>query len=139
MNKITKKMILECYEAFKSGTLDKVPKGMNPSSAKMTMQWLNSILNTGQSYNRGASLLQYRVILEKIRQDYGIHKAAEAALVLMDYCQENRKDSHLDILFCFLDAEPTPPIKECVTKLQNVTMSWSFTKYSRSMNIPSTF
>jgi hypothetical protein len=77
MSKITEEMILECYEAFRAGNLNHEPKGMNGTSAKMNMRWLDSILNTRKSYNR--SCMQYSVILERIRQDYGSQRAKEAA------------------------------------------------------------
>jgi hypothetical protein len=99
---ITEEMILECYEAFRAGNLNYVPNGMNVTSAKITMSWLNSILNTYKSYNRSGSLMQYRVILEKIRQDYGNQKAKKAALVLMEYCQRHNWQSHIMILERFI-------------------------------------
>ena len=63
------------------------------------MKWLNSILNTKKSYNRSGSLMQYNVILEKIRQDYDSQRAKEAALVLMEYCEQ----SHITILERFIN------------------------------------
>jgi hypothetical protein len=102
MSNITEKMILECYEAFRAGNLNYVPKAMNDNSAKMMMVWLHSILNTKKSYNRGGSLMQYRVILEKIRQDYDSQRAKEAALVLMEYCEQHNRQSHIMILERFI-------------------------------------
>ena len=103
MSKITEEMTLECYEAFRKGNLNHVPKGMNGTSAKMTMFWLDSILNTKKPYNRSASLMQYSVILEKIKQDYGSQRAKEAALVLMEYCKKHNKQSHIIILERFIN------------------------------------
>lgn len=103
MNAITEEMILECYEAFKAGNLSYVPNGMSSSSAQMTMKWLDSILITGKSYNRSGSLMQYRLVLEKIKQDYGQQKAKNAALVLMEYCEKNNKQSHITILESFIN------------------------------------
>lgn len=101
--KITETMILDCYDNFKKGKIDFVPAGMNPTSAKMTMEWLDSIINTGQSYNRTASLLQYELILNQIEKDYGKRKAMEAAKTLMTYCQQYNKKSHIQILKKFLE------------------------------------
>jgi hypothetical protein len=103
MSVITEEMILECYEAFKVGNLNHVPNGMSPNSAQMTMKWLDSILMTGKSYNRSGSLMQYSLILEKIKQDYGQQKAKNAALVLMEYCEKNNKQSHITILERFIN------------------------------------
>jgi len=100
---ITEEMILKCYEAFKVGNLNHVPIGMNATSAKMTMRWLDSILNTKKSYNRSGSLMQYNVILEKIRQDYGSPRAKEAALVLMEYYEQHNRQSHIMILERFIN------------------------------------
>jgi hypothetical protein len=95
---ITEEMILECYEAFRARNRNHVPNGMNVTSAQMTMRWLDSILNTYKSYNRSGSLMQYRVILEKIRQDYGNQKAEKAALFLKEYCQRYNRQLHIKIL-----------------------------------------
>lgn len=103
MSKITEEMIVECYEAFKARKLNYVPSGMSISSAQMTMKWLNSILNTKKSYNRSGSLMQYSVILEKIKQDYGNQKAKETAFVLMEYCEQNNRQSHMLILERFIN------------------------------------
>jgi hypothetical protein len=103
MIKITEEMILECYEAFRAGNLNHVPKGMNGTSAKMNMFWLDSILNTRKSYNRSGSCMQYSVILEKIKQDYGSQRAKEAALVLMEYCEQYNRQSHITILERFIN------------------------------------
>lgn len=100
---ITEEMILECYEAFRAGNVNDVPEGMNANSAGMTMKWLNSILNTKKSYNRIGSLMQYNVILEKIRQDYDSQRAREAALVLMEYCEQHNKQAHITILERFIN------------------------------------
>jgi len=102
---ITEEMFSECYEAFREGNLTHVPKGMNPTSAKMTMGWLEAILNTGRSFNRSGSLMQYKVILEKIRQDYGSERAKKAALVLMEYCEKYNKQSHIMILERFINPQ----------------------------------
>ncbi len=61
---------------------------MSHNSAQMTMKWFDSILNTGKSYNRSGSLMQYSVILEKIKQDYSSQRAKQATLVLMEYCEK---------------------------------------------------
>lgn len=70
MGKITEEMINECYEAFRIGNKDHVPHGMNQTSAKITMIWLDSLINTLKPYYRSGSLM-----LEKIRQDYGLERA----------------------------------------------------------------
>lgn len=103
MSKITEEMILECYEAFREGNLNHVPEGMGVTSAKMTMDWLNSILNTGKSYNRSGSLMQYKVILERITKDYDSERAKKAALVLMEYCEQHNKQSHIAVLEQFIN------------------------------------
>jgi hypothetical protein len=101
-SKITEQMILECYVAFINKNRECVPKGMDRTSAKMTMSWLDCMLNTRKSYNRSGSLMQYRVILERIRQDYGSQRAKEAALSQMEYHERYNKQSHIMILERFI-------------------------------------
>jgi hypothetical protein len=84
MPQITESMILECYEAYKAGKRECFPKGMNESSAKMTMIWLDSILRTYKPYKRSGSYMQHEVILKKIKQNYGSEKARRAALARID-------------------------------------------------------
>ena len=96
-------MILECYEEFKNGNLECVPEGMKKTSAEMTMSWLDCMLNTRTSYNRSGSLMQYRVILERIRQDYGNQRAREAALSQIEYHKRYKKKSHIIILERFIN------------------------------------
>ena len=103
MSNITEEIILECYEAFRAGNLKHVPEAMNDNSADMAMVWLDSILNTKRSYNRSGSLMKYKVILEKIKQDYGSQRAKEAALVLMEYCEQHNRQSHIMILERFIN------------------------------------
>jgi len=98
MSKITEEMITECYEAFRSGNKDYVPQGMNHTSAKMTMIWLDSLINTFKPYHRSGSLMQYGLILEKIKQDYGVDIAKKAAESAMPYCLKNDRQSHISIL-----------------------------------------
>ena len=100
---ITEKMILECYDAFEKGNRKFVPEGMNETSARMTMSWLNCMLNTRTCFNRGGSLMQYRVILERISLDYGSQRAKEAALSQMKYYVRYKRESHITILKGFIN------------------------------------
>ena len=99
---ITEKMISECYDAFEGGNRKFVPEGMNETSARMTMSWLNCMLNTRTCFNRGGSLMQYRVILERISLDHGSQRAKEAALSQMEYCVRYNRKSHIKILEWFI-------------------------------------
>ena len=99
---ITEEMILGCYYAFLEGNRNFVPEGMNEASARMTMRWLNCMLNIRTCFNRGGSLMQYRVILERISLDYGSQRAKEAALSQMDYCVRYKRKSHIEILEGFI-------------------------------------
>jgi hypothetical protein len=49
---IIEEMILGCYYAFIEGNRKFVPEGMNETSSRMTMSWLNCMLNTGACFNR---------------------------------------------------------------------------------------
>ena len=100
---ITEKMISECYDAFEGGNRKFVPEGMNETSARMTMSWLNCMLNTRTCFNRGGSLMQYRVILERISLDHGSQRAKEAALSQMEYCVRYKRESHITILNGFIN------------------------------------
>ena len=100
---ITEKMISECYDAFEGGNRKFVPEGMNETSARMTMSWLNCMLNTRTCFNRGGSLMQYRVILERISLDYGSQRAKEAALSQMKYYVRYKRESHITILKGFIN------------------------------------
>jgi|GEM_PF-3452251 predicted restriction endonuclease len=91
MSKITEEMILECYEAFRAGNLNHEPKGMTVTSAKMTMAWLDSLINTGKPYHRDGSALQYEIILNRIKEDYGVEKLLKAKAVLMEHCEWSLK------------------------------------------------
>lgn len=82
---ITERMILECYDAWRNGNRDHVPDGMNENSAGMTMLWLDSLFN-GQPFHRDGSAMQYRVVLERIREDYGPEKAQVAKNILLSHC-----------------------------------------------------
>jgi hypothetical protein len=84
MPPITEKMILECYEAYKVGRRECFPEGMNKSSARMTMYWLDSMLRTYKPDKRSGSYMQHEVVLERIKQDYGSEKARRAALTRID-------------------------------------------------------
>jgi len=96
-------MILECYNQFREGDLGYVPNGMNINSARMTMHWLDCMINTHRSFNRSGSLMQYRVILERIEQDYGSRVAREAALSQMQYQEEHNRQAHMMILNRFIN------------------------------------
>ena len=100
---ITEEMILGCYYAFIEGNREFVPEGMNETSARMTMSWLNCMLNTGACFNRRGSLMQYRVILERISLDHGSQRAKEAALSQMEYCVRYNRESHIEILERFIN------------------------------------
>jgi hypothetical protein len=100
---ITEEMILGCYYAFIEGNREFVPEGMNETSARMTMSWLNCMLNTGACFNRRGSLMQYRVILERITLDYGSQRAKEAALSQMEYYVRYNRESHIKILERFIN------------------------------------
>ena len=84
---ITEEMILECYEAFRAGNLNHVPNGMNANSASMTMVWLDSLINTGKPYHRDGSALQYEIILNRIKEDYGVEQLLKAKAVLLEHCK----------------------------------------------------
>lgn len=86
MSEITERMIVECYEAYKRNELSFVPEGMNISSAKMTMKWLDSLF-TGKPYNRTGSAMQYGVVLSRIRDDYGDMQMMQARDILIQYCE----------------------------------------------------
>lgn len=88
--KITGQMFIECYEEFKNGNREHVPKGMNENSAKMTMLWLNSLFS-GKPYHRDGSALQYKLILECIKKDYGKEQLLKAKSVLMEHCEWSLK------------------------------------------------
>lgn len=102
-NTITKKMILECYEAYKSKNKSHCPVGMNENSAKMMMLWLDSLFS-GKSYHRDGSCLQYEIILQKIKEDFGEPQLQKAKGVLHEHCEWSLKyhnkpmKSHLKIL-----------------------------------------
>lgn len=85
MSKITKQMFLECYEEYRKGNLNHVPEGMNANSAKMIMLWTDSLF-TGEPYHRNGSVLQYRIILERILNDYGTRQTSKAIAVLLEHC-----------------------------------------------------
>jgi hypothetical protein len=88
--KITEQMFLECYNEFKNGNREYIPKGMNENSAKMTMLWLDSLF-TGKPYHRDGSALQYKLILDRIDKDYGNEKLIKAKSVLMEHCEWSLK------------------------------------------------
>jgi hypothetical protein len=77
-------MILECYKAYKADKRECFPKGMNESSARMTMYWLDSMLRTYKPDKRSGSYMQHEVVLRKIKQDYSSEKARRAALTRID-------------------------------------------------------
>lgn len=83
---ITEQMFLECYDHWRHGDRKYVPDGMNANSASMTMLWLDSLFN-GNPYHRDGSALQYRVVLERIREDYGPEQARFARNVLLEHCE----------------------------------------------------
>lgn len=83
---ITEQMILECYDGWRNGNRNYVPDGMNANSAGMTMLWLDSLFN-GHPYHRDGSAMQYRVILERILEDYGPEQARFARDVLLEHCE----------------------------------------------------
>lgn len=89
--KITGEMFLECYEEFKIGNKAHVPEGMNENSAKMTMIWLESLFS-GSPYHRSGSALQYKLILDCIKKDYGEEKLQKAISVLMENCEWSSKN-----------------------------------------------
>ncbi|QFY44752.1 hypothetical protein F6R98_20720 [Candidatus Methylospira mobilis] len=105
-NEIKKAISLAFYDEFKKGNMDYCPNGINKTSAKMTMNWLDHMLYPGKyskPWGRGCSLMQYSVILEKITQDHGSQRAKEAALSQMEYCKKYKKQSHLMILERFIN------------------------------------
>ena len=79
MPRISESMFLECYEAWRAGNRNHVPDGMNANSASMTMLWLDSLF-TGRPYHRDGSAMQYRVILERIRDIMGQSKLISPAM-----------------------------------------------------------
>ena len=103
---ITELMLLECYEAFKNGDKNFIPEGMNDTSAKMTMTWLDSLFS-GKPYHRDGSALQYKLILERIKNDYGREQLLKAKSVLMEHCEwslkkhNKKRISHRKILNSF--------------------------------------
>lgn len=86
MSRITEQMLLECYKAYKNNNYDYIPEGMNANSAKMTMLWLDSLF-TGKPYPRDGSALQYRTILEHIKEDFGPEQVRKAKEVLLEHCE----------------------------------------------------
>jgi len=78
MATITKAHMLECYNAFKQGKDCPYPEGMNPTSAQMTMSWLNVIWND-RRWDRSFSSMQAEVVLAQIKKDYGENKAHQVA------------------------------------------------------------
>jgi hypothetical protein len=83
---VTEEMILECYDAFRRNDRKYIPQGMNANSASMSMLWFDSLL-TGKPYHRDGSALQYELILNRIKEDYGIEQLLEAKAVLMEHCE----------------------------------------------------
>jgi superfamily II helicase len=78
MATITKAHMLECYDAFKKGKDCPYPEGMNPTSAEMTMSWLNVIWND-KRWDRSFSSMQAEVVLAQITIDDGENKARQVA------------------------------------------------------------
>lgn len=83
---VTEEMILECYEAFRKNDRKYIPQGMNANSASMSMLWFDSLF-TGKPYHRDGSALQYELILNRIKEDYGIEQLLKAKAVLMEHCE----------------------------------------------------
>ncbi len=79
MSDITEAHILECYEAYITGSDCPYPLGMNPSSAKMTMKWLDCIFND-RRWNRSFGAMQCDIVLARIEANYGGDKAQQVAL-----------------------------------------------------------
>lgn len=72
MGKITKEMFEKAYEIYLTPAKDIKPlleMGMNPTSAKMTINWYEHILK-GKLYKRTASALQIEFILEKLFKNH---------------------------------------------------------------------
>jgi 5-methylcytosine-specific restriction endonuclease McrA len=90
MSKITEEMILECYEAFRRNERKYVPQGMDASSASMSMLWLDSLF-TGKPYHRDGSALQYELVLNRIKEDYGEKELLKAIAVLREHCEWSLK------------------------------------------------
>ena len=78
MPEITEAHILECYEAYKTGRDCPYPLGMNPSSAKMTMTWLDCIFND-RRWNRSFGAMQCGIVLTRIEANFGREKAHQVA------------------------------------------------------------
>jgi 5-methylcytosine-specific restriction endonuclease McrA len=95
---ITEEMILDCYNKFREGKLNHMPNGMNANSANMTMVWLDSLINTGKPYHRDGSALQYEIILNRIKEDYGVEQLLKAKAVLMEHCEHRAVLNSFDMM-----------------------------------------
>jgi hypothetical protein len=104
MSKITESMILECYEVYKAGRRECFPEGMNESSARMTMYWLDSMLRTYKPDKRNGSYMQHEVVLKKIKQDFDSEKARKAALTRIDVVTSPRL---ITLLESYIDPAPS--------------------------------
>ena len=122
MPEITEEMILECYEAFKAGNFECVPEGMDASSASMSMLWLDSLF-TGKPYHRDGSVLQYELVLNRIKEDYGEKELLKAIAVLREHCEwslKNHKKPHKKHR-AVLDSFDMMPTADSVELEKNVT------------------
>lgn len=79
MPEINEAHIRERYEAYITGGDCPYPLGMNPSSAKMTMKWLDRIFNDRRR-NRSFGAMQCGIVLARIEANYGREKAHQVAL-----------------------------------------------------------
>lgn len=122
-------MILGCYDAFRRNKRKYVPKGMDETSANMTMVWLDSLINTGNPYHRDGSAMQYEIILTRIKEDYGVEQLLKAKAILMEHCEwslehhKKPRKKHRAVLNRF-DIIPTADSAELeinVTALLNIS------------------
>ena len=81
----TEQMIKECYVEYKKGNRKHVPKGMNATSAKMTVAWLDCLFN-GKPVHFNGSVMQCKLVLEYIKKDDGEELLSKAKSVLKEYC-----------------------------------------------------
>lgn len=82
---VNEQMITECYNEYKKGNRKHIPEGMNATSAKMTMVWLDCLL-TGNPMHVNGSVMQCKLVLEFIEKDYGEEALSKAKSVFMGYC-----------------------------------------------------
>jgi len=85
-NCVSEQMIKECYEEYRKGNRKHVPKDMNATSAKRTVDWLNCLFLEGKPIHFNGSVMQCKLVLEYIEKDCGEEWLSKAKSVLKEYC-----------------------------------------------------